>query len=407
MITERIGQQHRPFQEQVARSAISHFGWERALPIYQAMEWLPKRVPVKEVLGSVALASTPTLATTFYDSLVPDSHIVTVAEAQPNLAEICRTGYRLTVRNYINSNGRDGYQQGEDEPGDPIKGAKIKMAVNQKDVLVQTAQTNGRLNSPVNEMLTDDKGVVEFNMPALPCNSQDGVNLIAVANVIHSDGRKLAITTQAKNNERQTGFLWFPQTDRSSQPANTSTSRPAVPSSTPAGVSTSNPDNKPASATPVVPSISPAQGGFNLSDGIRNVTDGVSAIVNGVEGMTKALEGQHQMKDAAGKVDGLTKQVTELTDSQHNLQEQLAQSQQASENSSRLGMLGLGAGVLGLGGAAFMWLRRRPQQPEKPNGKPKKKPETPKDGDGKSPSGGEKDSSAGGGPAHNDAQGTH
>lgn len=159
-------------------------------------------------------------------------------------------------------------------------------------------------------------------------------------------------------------------------------------------------------ATPVAPSVSPAQGGYSLSEGVKIITDGVSAIVNGVDGMTKALQGQHEMRDAAGKVDGLTKQVDDLTNSQHNLQEQLAQSQQASENSSRLGMFGLGAGVLGLGAAAFMWLRRRRQQPEKPNGKPKKKPEAPKDGDGKSPSDGGKDSPAGGGPAHDDAQGS-
>lgn len=158
-----------------------------------------------------------------------------------------------------------------------------------------------------------------------------------------------------------------------------------------------------ATATPVAPSVSPAQGGYNLSDGIKNVTDGVSAIVNGVDGMTKALQGQHEMKDAVGKVDSLIKQVTELTGSQHKLQEQLAQSQQASENSSKLGMFGLGAGVLGLGAAAFMWLRRRrqPQEPDRPA--PEPRPE----GEGQPlvPVGGGEGRPAGGGPAHDDAQG--
>lgn len=146
------------------------------------------RLPVAAARTLLTVVMAPAAvegAQTIYDLLVPDSHLITMVSAEPNLVEICRNvKIDVTVRDFQEINGKVGYQEGEDKAGDPIKGAKVQWKVNGKDV-----------GQP---MTTNDKGVVEKRFDAQPCND-DGKSFKAQAEITTQDGRTTLRTFTARN----------------------------------------------------------------------------------------------------------------------------------------------------------------------------------------------------------------
>ncbi len=341
MDTERADQQHRSFQEHITRGAISHFGWERVLPLYQAMEWLPRRAPVKEVLGSVALVATPALAITIYDLLVPDSHVVTVAEAQPNLVDVCRNVVgQIYIRDFEEINNKVGYQEGEDKPGSPVKGARVQWKV--------SGQNAGAV------VTTDDRGFAEKRFDPQPCNTENGTRLLPQAEVTIPDGRTALRTinsTEGKsgigNGNTGSANVWM-QKETSASPVANPTVRPNS-SPTPSAVSTSSPDNRPApTATSVVvaPSVRPAQG-IGLQQMLTNLAGDVTALFKGTDDVAKAAEPQVKQNQALEKVSVLEAKNAQLQKDLDTAKAGSAKTEEESNN--RLLAVVAGIGILGAG----------------------------------------------------------
>lgn len=119
----------------------------------------------------------------------------------------CEVGFRLTLRDYKDVNGNGKHDEG-DLDGDPIKGAKLKFSVNAKDVMVIVGSGVDALNA--DSVTTDTKGMTEFTMPPIPCNT-DGKSLTAVADITTTDGREVIRNIAANNGRKQTAIVWVPE----------------------------------------------------------------------------------------------------------------------------------------------------------------------------------------------------
>lgn len=122
------------------------------------------RLALRIALALLAPAA-PEIGSIAYQVLInPDHNImVDVASAEPLRVDCKNIKLRPTIRNFTDKNGKPGYQEGEDQPGNPIKDAKVQLKISGKDV-----------GKPI---ITDEKGQAEISVPTQVCNNNGGKDL--------------------------------------------------------------------------------------------------------------------------------------------------------------------------------------------------------------------------------------
>ncbi|MBI4033309.1 MAG: hypothetical protein HY377_02245 [Candidatus Blackburnbacteria bacterium] len=148
------------------------------------------------VLGSGVIGAGGVLAASEIAQIFSQGRPVMVAEAAPNLVDICRNVVvKAYVRDFEEANNQAGYQEGEDKAGSPIRGAKAQWKVN--------GQNTGAVDT------TGDDGLAENRFEPQPCNAENGTKLTTQAEITTPDGRSALRTFTTGNGNTGSYIAWM------------------------------------------------------------------------------------------------------------------------------------------------------------------------------------------------------
>lgn len=264
-----------------------------------------------------------------------------VAEASPNLAEICRVGFRLRIAEYLETNGKEFYQDGEDQIAATTKNARLTFQVASRDV---KAIVN---NKPVDAVVTDNNGGAEFNISPVECNGADGKSADVITTITTAEKRVYAKVITAENSKRQPLAIWLRREAVASTPTTagpTVTTSP-TPTGTPDRISapgatataTTGPNTRPAASptpaaarTPEAGPVSPAQGP-SLQQMLSNLANDMIALFGGVDKIVGAAEPQVVRKQAVAALEKANEALKAIGNRASELERQAADFKESKE----------------------------------------------------------------------------